>query len=77
MARIMFKPVDDVKVILQKGNDETGRQWLALVYDCIQTLGVDCGEEDIPFRRCARGSVEAKMHINGPHPTSCNTNRKQ
>ena len=73
MAKVMFIPVDDVRVILQKGNEEDGRQWLGLVYDCIQTLGVDCGEEDTPFRLCASGSVHAKKHINGPRPTSCNT----
>ena len=75
MAGVLSIPVDDVKVVLQQAGDEQGRQWLALVYDCIQVLGSARGEVDVSVEACICGSYKAKECIHGPRPSSCNTNK--
>ena len=74
-SRIVFIPTDDVKVVLKRSDDELGRNWLALTYDCIQVLGESCGEVDATMKDCASGAVAVKKHIEGPRPTSCNTHK--
>ena len=77
LTGIMFVPVSDVKVVLQLAGDERKRQWLSFTYDMIETIGAHRGNIEVPAEVLQRAWMEQKIqeHLNGPRPSSCNTNK--
>ena len=74
MAQVVFIPIEDVRVVLQRAGDTNDHQWLAITYDCVQVIGEACGEVGVSIEEATGRAYKARMQINGPRPSSCNTN---